>query len=94
MCISRGDPRVRMLLGDQKLPSTEERIRKSRFVYMLYAEGRYLLFHTLTRELLVLPPRFIDYFEEERLFPASILIYQNHVFLSCFPLLFLILPKK
>ena len=73
MCISRGDPRVRMLLGDQKLPSTEERIRKSRFVYILYVQGQYLLFHTLTRELLVLPPRFIDYFEEGRLFPASIL---------------------
>ena len=73
MCISRGDPRVCMLLGDQKPPSTAERIRKSRFVYILYVKGQYLLFHTLTRELLVLPPRFIDYFEEERLFPASIL---------------------
>lgn len=71
--ISNGDPRVSMLLGDQKLPSDEKNIRKSRFAYILYAEGGYLLFHTLTRELLVLSPRFIDYFADDRLLPASIL---------------------
>lgn len=83
--ISDGDLRARMLLGEQKLPSAGEPIRKSLFAYILYAEGRYLLFHTLTRELLVLPPRFIDYFSDNRLFPASILseevpekLYKNY----------------
>ena len=71
--ICRGDPRVCMLLGDQTLPPAESRICKSQFAYILYAEGRYLLFHMLTRELLVLPPRFIDYFEDDRFFSASIL---------------------
>ena len=83
--ISDGDLRARMILGEQKLPSAGEPIRKSLFAYILYAEGRYLLFHTLTRELLVLPPRFIDYFSDNRLFPASILseevpekLYKNY----------------
>ena len=71
--ISNGDPRVCMLLGDQKFPSVGECICKSRFSYILYEEGRYLLFNTLTRELLVLPPRLIDYFTDGRMFPASIL---------------------
>ena len=71
--ICRGDPRVCMLLGDQTLPPAESRICKSQFAYILYAEGRYLLFHMLTRELLVLPPRFIDYYEDDRFFSASIL---------------------
>ena len=71
--ISNGDPRVCMLLGDQKFPSAEECICKSRFSYILYEEGRYLLFNTLTRELLTLPPRLIDYFTDGRMFPASIL---------------------
>ena len=71
--ISNGDLRVCMLLGDQKFPPSGERICRSRFAYILYAEGRYLLFHTLTRELLVLPPRFIDYFTDDRLIPAAIL---------------------
>lgn len=72
--ISRGDPRVCMLLGDQKFPPAGERIRKSRFVYLLYIDGCYLLFHTLTRELLVLPPHCIDYFEDGRFFQCSILL--------------------
>ena len=71
--ISNGDPRVCMLLGDQKPPHSGACICKSRFSYILYEEGRYLLFNTLTRELLVLPPRLIDYFTDGRMFPASIL---------------------
>ena len=80
-----GDPRVCTLLGRQKLPAAEERIRKSQFVYSLYEKGRYLLFHTLTRQLLEMPPRYIDYFTDDRLFPASVLnqelpamLYENH----------------
>ena len=42
--ICRGDPRVCMLLGDQKFPPAGGRIRKSHYTYTLYAEGRYLLF--------------------------------------------------
>ena len=71
--ISNGDPRVCMRLGDQKPPHSGACICKSRFSYILYEEGRYLLFNTLTRELLTLPPRLIDYFTDGRMFPASIL---------------------
>ena len=72
-CICRGDPRVRVLMGKQRRPSESERVRKSMFVYSLYVEGRYLLFHTLTRQLLVMPPQYIDYFTDGRLFPLSVL---------------------
>ena len=71
--IFRGDPRVCMLLGKQKRPADGERIRKSQFVYSLYVRGRYLLFHTLTRQVLSLSPHFIDYFTDDRFFPASVL---------------------
>ena len=84
-CIFRGDPRVCMLLGKQKPPADGERIRKSQFVYSLYVRGRYLLFHTLTRQILVLSPQFIDYFADDRLFPSSVLsqelparLYEDH----------------
>ena len=69
----RGDPRACMLLGPQKRPTAGENIRRSCFVHVLYVGGRYLLFHTLTRELLALEPRCIDYFADERLFPSSVL---------------------
>ena len=72
-CLYRGDPRVCVLLGKQKLPAAGEKIRKSHFVYSMYTEGKYLLFHTLTRELLALPPQAIDLFTAGRLFPCSVL---------------------
>ena len=72
-CICRGDPRVRVLMGKQRRPSESERVRKSMFVYSLYVEGKYLLFHTLTRQLLVMPPQYIDYFTDGRLFPLPVL---------------------
>ena len=72
-CLWSGDPRVRVLLGKQKLPEEGEKIRLSRFVYFLYSEGRYLLFHTLTRKLLSLPPQMIDYFADGRLFSQDVL---------------------
>ncbi len=72
-CLYHGDPRVCVLLGKQSLPEAGESIRRSRFVYSMYLEGRYLLFHTLTRQLLALQPRAIDFFSDDRLFPASIL---------------------
>ena len=72
-CICRGDPRVRVLLGKQRRPLEGGRIRKSQFVYSLYVEGKYLLFHTLTRQFLVMPPQYIDYFTDGRLFPLSVL---------------------
>ena len=72
-CLFPGDARVRVLLGKQAPPAAGENIRKSHFVYCLYTEGRYLLFHTMTRELLVLPPQYIDYFAEGRIFPSSLL---------------------
>ena len=71
--ICRGDLRVCLLLGDQKLPISGKRICKSQFAYTLYKDGRYLLFHMLTRELFVIPPRYIEYFEEGSFFSASVL---------------------
>ena len=72
-CLRAGDPRVNALLGRQKPPAEGERIRRSCFAYPLYMRGRYLLFNTLTRQLLSLPPKYIDFFADDRLFPASIL---------------------
>ena len=84
-CIWKGDRRVRALLGSQKPPAEGEKIRVSRFVYSLYTEGRYLLFHTLTRKLLLAPPQFIDYFSDGRSFPQTVLaqetpakLYRDH----------------
>ena len=84
-CLNSGDRRAAVLLGPQKLPPDGEKIRKSRFVCCQYSKGRYLLFHTLTRQLLALPPQLIDYFEDGRLFEASILsdgivsdLYRNY----------------
>lgn len=72
-CIFPGDPRVCMLLGKQKPPANGERVRKSHFVFSLYVRGQYLLFHTLTRQVLLLSPQYIDYFADDRLFPSSVL---------------------
>ena len=84
-CLFRGDPRVCMLLGKQKPPEPGEKIRRSRFAYSLYTEGKYLLFHTLTRELLAMPPQTVEYFTDNRLFSADILeqeipakLYEHH----------------
>ena len=86
-CFWRGDPRVCFLLGQQKRPPQETRIHKSQFVYSLYAEGRYLLFHTLTKQLIAVAPHWIGYFLDDRLFPSSVLeeetlskLYQNYFF--------------
>ena len=70
--ICPGDPRVCVLLGRQKRPA-EGGIRRSRFVFSLYADGRYLVFHTLTRRLLLLPVTYVDYLTGEKLYPVSIL---------------------
>ena len=68
-----GDPQVCLLLGRQQPPAPEGRIRGSRFVYSLYTEGRYLLFHTLTRQLIAVEPQLIAWFSGDRSFPASVL---------------------
>ncbi len=72
-CLYRGDPRVCVLLGRQPPPEAGERIRRSCFVYSLHHAGSCLLFHTLTRELLALPPAAADRIEPGRLYPASAL---------------------
>ena len=84
-CLWRGDARVCTLLGPQKPPAEGLGIRRSRFVYTLYQQGRYLLFHTLTREILAVEPQYIDFFADDRLFPASVLsgevpakLYEHH----------------
>ena len=85
ICLYRGDPRVCVLLGKQKAPEAGKKIRRSRFVYCLYEQGKYLLFHTLTRELLAMEPRDIDCFGDGRLMPADVLkeelpakLYEHH----------------
>ena len=65
-CICRGDPRVVVLLGKQQPPQEGKKLRRSCFAYPLYEKGKYLLFHTLTRELLLLAPKDISYFADGR----------------------------
>ena len=84
-CLWPGDQRVNIVLGRQKPPAKGERVRRSRFAYPLYIQGRYLLFNTLTRQLLALSPRYIDFFGDDRLLLASVLdgevpasLYERH----------------
>ena len=70
-CLYGGDPRVNVLLGPQKPPRGDERIRKSQFAYCLYDQGRYLIFNTLTRALWSLPPRCIGLMQDGRTYPAD-----------------------
>ena len=85
-CLFPGDPRVRILLGRQKLPkATEEKIRKSSFAYTFNTEGVCIVFHMLTRELLVLPIQEMEYLEDGRFFQSSVLeeelpakLYEDH----------------
>ena len=85
-CLFPGDPRVRMLLGKQKPPAAaQEKIRKSNFVYSMKTEGVCLIFHTLTRELLVMPAQDMKYLSDDRHFPSSVLreelaakLYEEH----------------
>ncbi len=72
-CLSPGDPRVRAFRGVQAPPAQGERIVRSRYVRVLYEKGRYLLFHTLTRQMLVMMPGDIDRLGDGRAFPASVL---------------------
>ena len=83
--IFRGDPRVRILMGRQKPPKDAGGIRRSRNAYCMYDGGKYLVFHTLTRSLLILPPQYIDFFTEGKTFPKSVLsqpmaakLYEDH----------------
>ncbi len=83
--IFRGDPRVRALMGRQKPPIDGEGIRRSCFAFCMYDGGEYLVFHTMTRRLLALPPQYIDYFIEGKVFPLSVLehpaaakLYEDH----------------
>ncbi len=80
-----GDGRVRTLMGRQKPPEEGKGVRGSRFAFCLFNGGSYLVFHTLTRSLLALPPRYIDFFTEGKAFPRSILknpaaskLYEDH----------------
>lgn len=83
--LCQGDPRALFLLGKQKRPAEDEKIRRSCFVYVQYLEGRYLLFNTLTRQLLALEPQYIQYVTDDRTYPSSILdedvpaqLYENY----------------
>ena len=85
VCLFRGDPRVCVLLGKQKPPAQGQQIRRSRFAYALYSEGKYLLFHTLTKELLEMEARDIRLFADDRPLNSGILqaplaaeLYEHH----------------
>ncbi len=85
VCLYPGDPRACVMLGKQQKPGTETRIRKSCFVFSVPADGQILLFHTLTRKLLLAPPEAMDILEDGKLIPASGLetewtgkLYEDH----------------
>ena len=71
--IYNGDPRVICLLGKQKKPKEEKKLRKSVFVFKLYLEGHYLLFHTLTRQILFVELELVDWFMNGRSFSLDVL---------------------
>ncbi len=68
-----GDPRVCVLLGNQKTPSADVRIRPCHFVIHHYIDCKYLLFHTLTRRAVLIEPTLITYFMAGKTFSAEIL---------------------
>ena len=53
-CMCRGDAFVCALLGEQQKPAEGKRIRPSTFAFRMEVDGGVLLFHTLTRMLLLL----------------------------------------
>ena len=71
--VCEGDCRVRALMRKQRLPAEGERVRKSRFAFTLDTEDGRLLFHTLTRQLLILPPGAAGLFDGDGLFPRAVL---------------------
>lgn len=78
--LAPGDSRVLVLLGKQKKPGKDVKIRKSCFVFSMYVAGKYLLFHTLTRQTLKVSPEYIDYFVGDRLFLQNILEKEETAF--------------
>lgn len=47
-----GDPRVRVLPGDQAKPEQTQRLRPCVYTAFHYTDGRYPVFHMLTRQVL------------------------------------------
>ena len=80
-CFSPGDFRVRTLLQKQKAFHEGVLVCPSQFVYYLYMEGRYILFHTLTRQLLLVEPEVIGWFAGKQTFPAEMLQREDAAFL-------------
>lgn len=68
-----GDPRVRVLLGKQTPPEQGQTIRPCHFTLHRYVDGRYLLFHTLTRRAVLLSPALIQYFVSDKSFSSKAL---------------------
>lgn len=68
-----GDPRVRVILGKQTEPEPGGRIRPCRYVVSEYYEGQCLLFHTLTRRMILMPPAYLQYGIAGTYYPAEIL---------------------
>ena len=68
-----GDLQVFAYLTKQKPMKQEVQIHKSQFVHALYIEGKYILFHTLTRQILVIAPELIEWFIGNRTFSPEVL---------------------
>lgn len=66
-----GDPRVRVLLGEQEISPMAQYLRPCTYVTFRYVNGKYLLFHTLTRHALLLEPWQIDCFLPGASIPAE-----------------------
>ena len=62
-CLCPGDARVCVLLGKQK--ATDKGIRWSQFVFRMAVEGKTLLFHTLTKKLLLVNDGFLSTVDED-----------------------------
>ena len=54
-------------------PEDRKQLRRSQFVYGLNTDGQYLLFHTLTKKLIVIPQNVNDYACGKQNFPATVL---------------------
>ncbi len=73
-----GDPKVVILLGKQKEPDPGKKLRKSMYVHSLYLDAHYLLFHTLTRQILLVEPELIEWFMGGRTFDASTILENEY----------------
>lgn len=78
-CLHPGDGRVRVLLGKQQAPGDGEKIRWSRFAFSMEVDGKRVLFHTMTRRMVVAEPGLSETFSGEEVLKDEDLkgLYEN-----------------